>query len=306
MDIFIPLFLKLIPLYVIIFLGFISGKLLRVQKESIAPLLIYIIAPVIVFHGVFTTKIDVGMLSLPLIFYISASSICLFVFYIANKIWHDTTKNIVAFASGSSNSGYFGLPVAIAIFGDKVIGYVALMILGTILYESTVGFFITARGHHTVKESVLKVIKLPTVYAFIFALLCNVSGLYFGQIYLDTVGYFRGAYTILGMMMIGLGLSNIEKLVIDRSFLTLAFLSKFVLWPSIITLFIFLDGLTFHVFSPLIKNVMIIISIVPIAANTVAYASLLRVQPEKASIVVLFSTIFALFYIPLVVTLFIR
>jgi malate permease and related proteins len=306
MDIFLNLLQKIIPLYLIIFLGFIAGKFLKVQKESIASLLIYIIAPVIVFHGVITTKIDIGTLSIPIIFYLTASSICLLSYSIAKLLWHDSTKNIVAFASGSSNTGYFGLPVAIAVLGDKAIGYVALMILGIILYESTTGFFITARGHHSVNESIIKIIKLPAIYAFIIGILINFSGIQFGQIYTDTVGYFRGAYTILGMMIIGVGLSGLEKFVIDMKFLCITFLAKFVLWPTLIGLVIFLDINFFHLYSDYIHKVMIVLSIVPMAANTVAYASALKVQPEKAAVAVLCSTLFALVYIPLIVSLFIR
>ncbi len=43
-------------------------------------------------------------------------------------------------------------------------------------------------------------------------------------------------------------------------------------------------------------------SIVPLAANTVAIATELKTYPEKASVAVLMSTLFALFFIPLVVS----
>jgi len=44
-------------------------------------------------------------------------------------------------------------------------------------------------------------------------------------------------------------------------------------------------------------------SIFPIAANKVAFATELKVHPEKAALTVFLSTLFALFYIPLVVSL---
>ena len=47
---------------------------------------------------------------------------------------------------------------------------------------------------------------------------------------------------------------------------------------------------------------MILMSIVPLAANTIALASDLDVHPEEATIAVFLSTIFALFYIPFMVT----
>jgi len=57
MDIFLLLFTRLIPLYLIIGLGYIAGKKLHAEKETIAALLIYILAPVVVFDGVVYLRI---------------------------------------------------------------------------------------------------------------------------------------------------------------------------------------------------------------------------------------------------------
>ena len=49
-----------------------------------------------------------------------------------------------------------------------------------------------------------------------------------------------------------------------------------------------------------------LLSIVPLAANTVELASLFKSQPEKAATAVLLSTIFALVYVPVMTTYFIQ
>ncbi len=64
------------------------------------------------------------------------------------------------------------------------------------------------------------------------------------------------------------------------------------------------DNMVFRIYNPSIHKVMILMSIVPLAANTVAFATELKAQPEKASVAVLLSTLFALFYIPLIASLF--
>ncbi len=306
MTIFFTLLFKLIPFYLFIFLGFIAGKYLRAHKESIASIVIYIVTPVIVFHGAATTTINIGTMSLPLIFFLISSGMCLLVYRIVKHIWQDSTRNILAFTAGSGNTGYFGLPVAIAIFGEKATPLVVLCIMGFVLYENSLGFFITARGHHTVGESIRKVLKLPSIYAFIFGLLVNISGIPMGSIYLDTVTIFRGAYTLLGMMIIGLGLSAIKEFRFDYKFIFVSFFVKFLLWPAVVALVIVADTYLFRIFDNSIHKVMILISVVPLAANTVAYATALRAQPEKASMAVLLSTVFALFYIPLVAGIFLK
>ncbi len=306
MEIFLSLLVRLIPLYLIIFLGFIAGRYLKAEKETIASILIYIIAPVIVFHGVVTTKINLTTLSLPVGFFVVCSFVCLLYYQLGKKLWSDATKNILAFAAGSGNAGYFGLPVAVAIFGEKIIGLVALIILAFIFYENTVGFFITARGHHTIRESLIKIAKLPAVYAFLVGLFVNFYGFFLGQLYFDTVIYFRGAYTVLGMMLIGLGLASVKSYEFDLKFIVTIFSAKFVLWPIIIFSLIILDNQFLKIYDLSIHKVMMLISVVPIAANTVAYATILRAHPEKASVAVLLTTLFALFYIPLITIYFLK
>ncbi len=43
---------KLIPLYITIFLGFLAGRRLGVERESVGALVFYILAPVIMLSGV--------------------------------------------------------------------------------------------------------------------------------------------------------------------------------------------------------------------------------------------------------------
>ena len=304
MEIFFTLLGKLIPLYVVIFLGYIAGRFLNVRKESIASLLIYIIAPIIVFHGVATTKLTPGVLSLPLLFFTIACILSLLFLWIGKSFWKDTTKNILAFTAGTGNTGYFGIPVALILFDESAVGFIVIAILGLMLYENSVGFFITARGHHTVKEALIKVVRLPTLYAFFLGVLVQLAAIPFGQALSDVMVSFRGAYSMLGMMMIGLGLASINRFSIDYLFLGLSFLAKFILWPLIMLLVVVFDNLWLRLYTPAIHKVLVLLSIVPLAANTVAFATELKAEPEKAALAVGLSTLFALFYIPLIAVFF--
>lgn len=304
MTFFLELASKIAPLYLLMALGFVAGKYLQVNKESIAKLLIYIIAPAVVFNAVFTATLSPAVLFLPVLFYVLCCSICLVTFAVTKNLWQDSTRNILAFSAGSANVGYFGLPVTIALFGPEAGVLAILTTLGFILFENTLGFFITARGNSTVNQSLVRLLKLPTVYAFVVALLLNASGLTFGGAYADLVLLFKGAYTVLGMMLIGLGLASIQKTVLDLKFISVAFLVKFGLWPVVVFGVIYLDKTFFNFFSPLLHQVMMVLSVMPMAANTVAYATELKAHPEKVSLAVVLSTLFALVFVPVVAARF--
>ena|SRR3989339_440461 len=306
MIIFTTILLKLIPLYLMIILGYIGTKVLRVQKESIAKLLIYIIAPTVIFYGTYSAEINFANLSLPILFFCLASVIAITFHMVGNIVLkNDSTKNILAFTAGTGNTGYFGLPVISAVLGDQAFSLTVLSILGFVLYENSVGFFLTAKANHSVEESLWKVIKLPTIYAFFIGLIFNLSNIHLGGIAIAMIGHFKGAYTLLGMMIIGMGMATVNIKEIDYKFISLTFLAKFIIWPLIIFGIIVFDKYYLHFYNQSIYNVMMVMAIVPLAANTVAVATELNVHPNKAALAVLLSTLFALFYIPLIVSLFI-
>lgn len=304
MNIFTTLLIKIIPLYLLILIGFIASKKLNAKKETIASILIYTIVPFVVFNGIVSMKLTPELLSLPLIFFIICSAIGLSFYFIGKKLFTDNTGNILAFSAGTANTGYFGIPVAIEIFGEGVLGLMVLGILGFTIYENTLGFFLTAKGQHTTEESIKRLLKLPTIYAFIVAVIVNYLGINLGNSYSAFAKNFIGAYTILGMMLIGMGLADVKGFSFDLKFILATFFAKFIVWPLLILGFIFLDNFYFHLFNTLTHKVMFLLGIVPLAANSVAFATELNAKPEKAAVAVFLSTIFALFFIPLCVLFF--
>lgn len=299
MDTLIPVIYKILPLYLFITLGFVAGKRLQIDKESIAKLLIYVIVPIIIFHGAFSADPTVGLFMVPVTFFILASAICLVTFKIAKHFWSDATPNLLAFGAGTGNTGYFGIPVAVALFGEQSLSFVVFATLGMVLYENTVGFYVTARGHHTPREAIQKILRLPTIYAFLAGLLLHAFFTSTSPVYLDTITLFRGAYSTLGMMLIGLALAQVSIKQIDWRFTTVSLLIKFLAWPALMLGVLWLDGLTLQLFSNEVRAVMLLMTLTPQAVNTISYATVLRTHPEKAAVCVAASTLLALVTIPL-------
>lgn len=306
MIIFLTLLSKIIPLYALIFFGFTAGRFLKVQKESIATILIYIISPFIFFNAAATTPISLANISFPVIsFFLCFLMIVLF-YKIGKIFWKDGTANILGYVGSMGNVGYFGLPVAIAVLPKEFIGPYLIGVLGVNIFDVSGAYFLVAKGKHTFKESIKRVFMLPTLYTFFLGITIQLIHIPLSQSYFDLVASFRGAYVILGMMLVGLGIAGIKSFTFDFLFIFLAFLAKFIVWPILVFILIFIDNSFFHLYGPGLHNVLIILSIVPIAANSVAYSTQFNLHPEKVALTVFMSTLFALIYIPMVVNLLIR
>lgn len=300
MDIFFTLLGKLVPLYALIALGFVAGRVLHAQKDTVASLLLYVLSPFVVFHGVFTTPANTSMLSLPLLFFVVCCGLSLAWNTVGTRIWQDSTRGIFAYTSATGNTGYFGIPVAIALFGEGVLGIMVLSILGFVLFENTLGFYFTARGNYSMHESLRRLLCLPTVYAFVLALVAQALHIPASEGYTALAGNMRGAFSVLGMMIIGMGIADMRSVKLDYVFFGLCFLAKFIVWPLVALGIIYIDASYLHVYTQQIHHVILLLSITPLAANTVVLATALKAQPEKAALAVLLSTLFALFFIPAV------
>jgi predicted permease len=296
---------KLVSLYLLIAMGYVAGRFLAVKKETVAILLFYLVVPVVAFYGVLTTQLDASMVSLPLFFFLFCSGMTLVAYYVYGKFFGSPAKNILAVIAGSGNTGYFGVPLVTMLLGENMLGPVVFALVGYIFYESSVGFYIAARGRYGLRDAVMKVLKLPVFYAAALGVILNLAGVESSDTITQLGMNFRGAYVVLGMMMVGLAASSGFKLGFDFKFIGVTFSTKFLVWPLVILGVIKLDMVFFNFYDPTLHKMLIIMSVVPLAANSTALATIFNSEPEKTATSVLLSTVIALFLIPLVASLFV-
>lgn len=305
MSLFFIILLKIFPLYINIVLGYISTKFLDVKRESIANILIYILGPIVVFSATLSVKIDLSILFLPVFLYLFCSIIAFLSLFIWGKSWNDPTGNILAFSAGTGNTGYFGIPLAIIFFPPYLADIYIFTVLASLLYESTSGFYVTAKGNFTVKQSIQKMLRLPILYAFILGIICNLIGVQIPEAISAYTGQFKGAYGILGMMMLGMGLIGLQRgSDLDAKFISITFILKFIFWPLAMLAVIYIDKTYIMFLNEDLYKVLFLFSIVPLAGNTVTLAVLLNAKPQKASFTVILSTIVSILYIPIVLALY--
>lgn len=306
-SIFLGLAGRLIPLYGIVAAGFFAGREMKIDRDSIAKLVIYIISPIVIFTNVSQLEMRREFLVIPFGLALLCSLIAVVFLALTKKLGktdglNGPLGNLLAFSVGNANTGYFGLPVAIILFGNEAVGLYLLFCLGFILYENTVGFYILSRGKATARQSVRRLIRLPALYAFAGALVASFFSFKITGSFAEFGNFFRGTYTVLGMMLIGLGVAELQSLKFDWKFISAAFVGKFIVWPVIISALILVDRNSLHLYEERVHQMLLLIACAPLAANTVGFATLLKTEPEKAGVVVLLSTLLALVYIPAMVS----
>ena len=305
MSIFFTLLGKILPLYLSIILGVISTAFLNCNKDTIAKILLFILGPLIVFNATISVKLEPSVLFLPIFFFLLSTIIAFSSLAYFKTIYSDNTANLLAFSTATGNTGNIGIPLAILFLDSYVVDVFIFTVLASLLYQNSVGYYITAKGNFTAKESFIKVLKLPVLHAFILGLILNILGFKIPEMFMDYTNYLKGTYAILGMMLLGMGMEKIKSdNSFDTKFISYTLFIKFIIWPALIILFIYIDNTFIHFLNKDFYLLMFIFSIVPLAGNTVTVATLLNVKPEKMSMAVFISTLVSLFYIPLMIYLY--
>ncbi len=219
-------------------------------------------------------------------------------------MWNDGTNNMLSVGIANGNFGFIGLPLTILLFGQKYVALAALFGLGAATFIATLGMFIAARANYNFRESVLRVVKMPLIYALLLGLLLNILKIPLYSSIMQVLNNVNGAYSVLGLMLVGIAMSELGKVEIDVALMLFATTMTYILWPLIAFGFIFLDKSTLMLYTPDIYRVLLLMSIVPIGVSIVAISTEFQVQPEKASFVVLFTTLISLIYIPAFISLF--
>jgi predicted permease len=188
-----------------------------------------------------------------------------------------------------------------------------LLILGLAIHECSTAFFTAACGKYSVKEAIFRTLKLPAIYTSLVALALNLFckfniGFLESQIwYFKLIDFsnlffekFVGAYSLLGMLIVGLGLAKVKEFKFNLKFISLALISKFIFFPGCALLFALYNQHVHAFYSKEALEIIFLMSIVPIGANAITLSNELNLDTDLVSITVALSNIVALIYIPIV------
>lgn len=304
MSIFSIVFFKIISILLSVITGFLAGKFAKVQRDSIATLVFYFVAPIVFFATPASAALNLKDVSIMLLVIMLSTILCFTAYNFFGLFWKDTTRNILALSAGDANAGYFSLPIAAALFDEETLSIYMMAIIGVNIYESSAGFYAAIRGTASGRDSIKRVLQLPTLNAFIAGSLFSILGFTLPVFLDDFVSNMQIVYSILGMMMIGLGLSSLKGLTLDLKFTAAALVSKFIFYPSLIGAFILLDKYVLKIYGQNYYNALILFSTTPLAANIIVIGSIVKFNPEVIATAVLISLLVVLVYMPVMLSIF--
>jgi malate permease and related proteins len=288
----------IIPPYLIAFLGYISGKLLRIEALSIAKILIYCITPIVLGGYVINMEFHLEYLALPVTIFIVATLVTLCTYILAEKFCSRATySHIVAGINGMVNTGYLGLPVASALLPQHFMGVYIFACFGLTFHDLFIAYYLFNRQNYSRKKSIDKIIRMPSVYAMLVGSILSLFHYKLPAIITNLIEHSKGAYIFLGMTLLGLAFKDHKEFSFNAKFLSFSIVIRFFLWVCIVTFFFYVDRKTIQILQTSeITTIITLISILPIATNSIAYATEQSAYQEEVALSVLISS---LLFVPL-------
>ncbi|MEE9252149.1 MAG: AEC family transporter [Thermodesulfobacteriota bacterium] len=202
-----------LPVFLIVGLGFLFGKIYRLSLTPINDLVIYVFTPCLMISSLSGDPIEVGLVGKVFASVILISGGSLLVGYLIIRALHYPIRVYlppVAFA----NTGNMGLPLVLFAFGDEGLRVGILYMVGMTIVHFTAGIAILSY-----RESRLEVLKLPLIYAAVLGIAISLLGWQIPTPLDRSIDLLGQATIPIMIFALGYKLSEITLHEAERSFL---------------------------------------------------------------------------------------
>ncbi len=275
-------------LYIFIVIGYLAKMSFKEQidDKTITLINVYFLQVFLTFWGLLIRPIDVTLLYAPSIYLGIVAIVILIAAFVAKLLFESKKEySIATVAAIIGNTGNLGIPINIAIFGEESIPYTTVVNLVNVFVVYTVGVYYYSRGTYDAKTSLMNIIKLPILWAATLAILLSANGYKPDGVILNTL--MMGAYASMTMQLFlfGIYLYGTKIKEISKTLVIWVLTFKFILLPAVA--FLVLVNIELD---SMIKGVIFIELMMPLAVANVNLASLYDCSPRVVTALVFFSS----------------
>ena len=165
------------PIALITIVAFFIGKRFTIDTRSLSRIIIYLLTPALIFDSL--TKSTIELAELGQLVGVSAVAML----GITAIGWGVTrvlrlnkrTSAVFTLAVALANSGNFGVPLVSFAFGEDGLSRGIIVFLSLSILYNTTGVFLAASGSVSTKAALFNVLKVPSPYALLIAIVVNVT-----------------------------------------------------------------------------------------------------------------------------------
>ena len=163
---------NILPIILLSGAGFALGKLLHIDPRSLGRVVFYIFSPVLLFDLLVHNQLDLGETAIVVAFALCFILMIGALTFLLGRLLKLERPALVAIVITTmfANTGNYGLPLVSFAFGEQALPYAGIYFATTTLFFYTLGVFLASLGHMSLKEAIIGLFKIPTMYAVVLAI----------------------------------------------------------------------------------------------------------------------------------------
>jgi len=162
---------NLFPILLIAGIGYICGKYLGIEPQSLSRVIFYVFSPCLIFNLLTSSQLSSDEF-LRMVGYTGSVVICVAaVTFLLGRLLK-LSRNMLAavvLTTMSMNAGNFGLSLNLFAFGEDGLAQASIFFVTTALFTYSAGVMVASLGTANLKQSLLQMMKVPAIYAVILA-----------------------------------------------------------------------------------------------------------------------------------------
>ncbi|WP_096190380.1 AEC family transporter [Evansella halocellulosilytica] len=289
----------LLPIFSIFLIGYIVGKVAKIDIHSLSFLAINVLYPFLAFHTFYENEITTDYINIFIVLGIVTGFVYVLIIVLANMLkYSQKRKHAMLLAGVFMNGGNYGVPVALFALGEEGFMYALMIMVVMSILMNSLGLYIAASGANEYtpkKESLMKVLKMPILISVIIGIIFQAFSIKIPYQIEETIVFLADAAIPIIMITLGIQLSTIIfKRIPIKPVGAIVFI-RLVLSPIITLGLVHAIGIN----GTVLGTVLVIIAAMPTAANTTMFSVQYGVEPDFVSSTTFISTVLSLITLPI-------
>jgi len=287
------------PVFVLVIIGYFIGPRLQVEARSLSRPAYFVFVPAFVFNIISKTQIEADLALHMLGFIFVAQIAVAFLGFLIAKALRQSREVTAAFIliATFGNVGNFGLPLIVFRLGETARTYATVYFVATVFISFVICVGVASWARSGGVAAVFSVFKTPALLALIPALVYNISGVEV-PIFLSRLTGLLGQ-AMIPVMLITLGVQMGEIVKIKINFNVFAASTVRLIGGPVLALllvpFFGLEGME--------RSTGILQAAMPAAVLASIIALEYKLLPEFVTTTVLFSTLYSILTLTVILTL---
>lgn len=280
---------SVLGIYLFIGVGYLAKRSFKTQIDArtITLLSIYFLQIFLTFWGLLKQPIDATLIATPLLYIGITLSLLTVTMLLSRLMFADVKeRSIATVAALIGNTGNLGIPLGIALWGEQSVPYTTIINLANVFFVYTFGVYYYSRGNFNIRDSLLNIVKLPVLWAALIAISLNLWGYRPSGTVEKTL--MMGAYASMVMQLVLFGIYLYDTKLARLNRLLIGWVSgmKFIIVPAVT-----LGVLALTDFDPMIKGILFMEMLMPLAVANVNLGSLYDCRPKDITALVFITSL---------------